>query len=159
MKNFTKFLSILFAAVIILSGCSSINAADSEKQAGDSEKRAADEKLALSYVTDYYNNGKKEERLKFVEESVHPDMQGKFRVNAKSGVSEEQKLKDPKVAEAVPYEDEDSKGSLVLIQSANDKEMIVLITDNKVTLSITPSPNAGSQDAFQDMRSEFKTAK
>jgi len=159
MKNFTKFLSILFAAVIILSGCSSNNATGSEKEAADSEERAADEKLALSYVTDYYNNEKKEERLKFVEESVHPDMQGGYRTNAKSGVSENQMLKDPKVAESVAYEDEESEGTLVLIQSANDKEMIVLITDNKVTLDFTPSPNAGSEDLYQDVRSEFKTAK
>ncbi|MGM1048902.1 MAG: hypothetical protein ACQEXX_22540 [Bacillota bacterium] len=150
MKNFTKFLSILFAAVIILSGCSSNNAADSEK-------RSSDEKLALSYITDYFN-GTKEDRMKFVEENVHPDMQGKFRIGAKSGVPDDQKLKDPKVAESVPYDDEDSKGSLVLIQSANDKEMIVLITDNKVTLSFAPSENAES-DVFQDMRSQFKTAK
>lgn len=79
------------------------------------------------YVTDYYNGAKKEDRLKFVDENVHPDMQGKLRVWAKSGASEDQKLKDPKVAESVPYDDGDTKGTLVLIQSANDKEMIALI--------------------------------
>ncbi|MCG7408787.1 hypothetical protein MH117_15250 [Paenibacillus sp. ACRRX] len=150
MKNFTKFLSILFAAVIILSGCSSNNAADSQD-------RSADEKLALSYVTDYYNGTKKEDRLKFVDENVHPDVQGRLRVWAKSGALEDQKLKDPKVAESVPYEDEDLKGTLVLIQSANDKEIIVMINDNKVYMGLAPSGNA--EDSFQDIRSSFKTAK
>ncbi|BFH65743.1 hypothetical protein [Paenibacillus azoreducens] len=150
MRNFTKFLSILFAAVIILSGCSSNNAADSQD-------RSADEKLALSYVTDYYNGTKKEDRLKFVDENVHPDVQGKLRQWAKLGASEDQKLKEPKVAESVPYEDEDSKGSLVLIQSANDKEMIVMIIDNKVYMGLTPSGNDG--DSYSEIRSSFKTAK
>ncbi|UNK18732.1 hypothetical protein MNQ98_01415 [Paenibacillus sp. N3/727] len=149
MKNFTKFLSILFAAVIILSGCSSNNAADSQD-------RSANEKLALSYVTDYHN-GTKEDRNKFVDESIHPDVQGKFRVGAKRAIPEDQQLKDPKVAESVAYDDGDTKGSLVLIQSADDKEMIALITENKVYMSF--SLENTSQDSYQEIRSSFKTAK
>ncbi|SYX87219.1 hypothetical protein [Paenibacillus alvei] len=86
MKNLTKFLSILLAAVIILSGCSSNNAADSQD-------RSADEKLALSYVTNYHN-GTKEAKTKFVDESIHPDVQGKFRVGAKRALPEDEQLKD-----------------------------------------------------------------
>lgn len=149
MKNFTKFLSILLAAVIILSGCSSNNAADSQD-------RSADEKLALSYVTNYHN-GTKEAKTKFVDESIHPDMQGKFRVGAKRALPEDEQLKDPKVVESVDYDDGDTKGSLVLIQSADDKEMIALITENKVYMSLAPSGNAG--DSYQEIRSQFKTAK
>ncbi|KJB88618.1 hypothetical protein AZ66_06200 [Paenibacillus sp. E194] len=149
MKNFSKFLSILLAAVIILSGCSSNNAADSES-------RAADEKLALSYVTNYHN-GTKEAKTKFVDESIHPDVQGKFRVGTKRALPEDEQLKEPKVAESVAYDDGETKGSLVLIQSADDKEIIALITENKVYMSLAPSGNAG--DSYQEIRSQFKTAK
>lgn len=148
MKNFTKFLSILLAAVIILSGCSSNNAAEQD--------RSADEKLALSYVTNYHN-GTKEAKTKFVDESIHPDVQGKFRVGAKRALPEDEQLKDPKVVESVDYDDGETKGSLVLIQSADDKEIIALITENKVYMSLAPSGNAG--DSYQDIRSQFKTAK
>ncbi|NWL86094.1 MULTISPECIES: hypothetical protein [unclassified Paenibacillus] len=151
MKNFAKFLSILFAAVIILSGCSSNNAADSKKL-------SSDEKLALSYVTDFYN-GTKEDREKFVEESVHPEIQALFRLGAASEASEDKKLKDPKVAESVPYDDEDGKGAVVLIQAANHQEMIVLIIDNKVAFGYAASENAESQELFDQMRSQFKAAK
>lgn len=59
--------------------------------------------------------------------------------------------------ESVDYDDGETKGSLVLIQSADDKEIIALITENKVYMSLTPSGNAG--DSYQDIRSQFKTAK
>ncbi|MDR0268065.1 hypothetical protein [Paenibacillus sp.] len=150
MKNFTKILSILFAAVIILSGCSS-------NKAADSQDRSADEKLALSYVTDYYNGTKKADREKFVDENIHPDLQGKSRVWAKSGASEDQKLKDPKVAESIPYDDGETKGSLVLIQSADDKEMIVLTTENKVYMHFSLQNTA--PDTYKEIRDGFKTAK
>jgi len=151
MKNFAKFLSILFAAVIILSGCSS------NKAAGP-KNLSSDEKLALSYVTDFYN-GSKEDREKFVEEKVHPEVQALFRLGAGSEVSEDQKLKDPKVAESVPYEDEDGKGSIVLIQAADDQEMILLIIDEKVAFGYAAAESAESQEVFDQMRSQFKTAK
>ncbi|OBY77873.1 hypothetical protein BBG47_19630 [Paenibacillus sp. KS1] len=149
MKNFTKFLSILLAAVIILSGCSSNNAADSQD-------RSADEKLALSYVTNYHN-GTKEAKTKFVDESIHPDVQGKFRVGAKRALPEDEQLKDPKVVESVDYDDGDTKGSLVLIQSADDKEMIALITENKVYMHFSLQNTA--PDTYDQIRSSFKTAK
>ncbi|WMT41258.1 hypothetical protein RE628_01190 [Paenibacillus sp. D2_2] len=151
MENFTKFLSILFAAVIILSGCSS-------NKSADSKKLSSDEKLALSYITDFYN-GTKEDREKFVDENVHPDVQALFRLGALGEVSEGEKLNNPKAVESVPYEDEDSKGSAVLIQAADDKEMIVLIIDDKVAFGYTASENAESQELYDQMRSQFKTAK
>ncbi|HEY4391510.1 MAG TPA: hypothetical protein VGN02_09210 [Paenibacillus sp.] len=151
MKNFTKFLSILFAAVIILSGCSS-------NKAADSKTLSSDEKLALSYITDFYN-GTKEDREKFVEESVHPEVQALFRLGAAGEVSEDEKLNDPKAVESVPYDDEDGKGSIVLIQAADDKEMIVLVIDDKVAFGYTASENAESQELYDQMRSQFKTAK
>lgn len=152
MKNFAKYLSILFAAVIILSGCSSNNNAAGLKEL------SVDEKMALSYVTDFYN-ATSADREKFVEESVHPEVQALFRLGAKGEVAEEEKLKDPKVAESVPYEDEDGKGSIVLIQAADDKEMILLIIDGKVAFGYSASDNPESKEMFEEMRSQFKTAK
>lgn len=82
-------------------------------------------------------------------------------LRAQSEAAEEKKYKEPKVAESVPFDDEEAglKGSLVLIQSSNDKEMILLNADNKVAYGYTPSEDAEMQKEFDELRAKFKTGK
>ncbi|MGO4371970.1 hypothetical protein AB4Z21_14495 [Paenibacillus sp. MCAF20] len=114
------------------------------------------EKLALEYVNEYINSEDAEAKKKFLEEKIHPDVQSIFQLGT-SSVNTADKWQNASVAETVNYESAGKKGTLTLIKADEDKEVIVLIMDDKIGWSYesTDSSDKGKK-AFEELRVDFK---
>ncbi|REK76456.1 hypothetical protein [Paenibacillus paeoniae] len=114
--------------------------------------------LALDHVNIYINGDDVAEKQKYVEKSVNPEVASLFLLGAASIRKEEEKFKNPFVAETVDFTgDNGAKGTLTLIKAEGDREIIVLVMDAKVTFAFfNENNNEEMQENYEKMRANFK---
>ncbi|RJE86699.1 hypothetical protein D3P07_16035 [Paenibacillus sp. 1011MAR3C5] len=167
-----KALVAAALAMALLAGCSQNSSNPSPSPNGQTEGSTKPEptkkpkkewveaqKLALDHVNIYLNGSDVTKKQKYVEESVNPEVASLFLLGAASIRKEEEKFINPTVAETVDFTGENgAKGTLTLIKADNNREIIVLVMDSKVTFAFFNENNSGEmQETYEKMRAHFKS--
>ncbi|MFF2888015.1 hypothetical protein [Paenibacillus sp. NPDC057967] len=160
------------ALSLLVAGCSQNQANPSASPNGQTEGSTKPEptkkpkkewveaqKLALDHVNIYLNGSDVAEKQKYVEESVNPEVASLFLLGTASIRKEEEKFKNPTVAETVDFKGENgAKGTLTLITADDNREIIVLVMDSKVTFAFFNENNSDEmQETYEKMRDHFKS--
>ncbi|MFD0715903.1 hypothetical protein [Paenibacillus sp. GCM10027626] len=119
---------------------------------------SASEKTALSYVNDFLNEKDVDKKKKYVEDHVVEEAKPLLLMVAAAPMPENDQYKNAKAVETVDFNEDGQKGSLVLIQADDAKEVAVLIVDGKVMIGFGNKSNGEDNAQFAEIRKKFKAA-
>lgn len=115
------------------------------------------EQLSLDFVNVYLNGDDAESKKKFATENVHDRTRSYYESVSNFILSKENKYQNVQVVESKEYSKDDINGTITLIKSDNDKEIIVLVTDGKISWGyISSESEEALVKVFTKLRSEFK---
>ncbi|MUT67381.1 hypothetical protein [Paenibacillus sp. NEAU-GSW1] len=171
MRKLLKWL--LFGAFIMVVGCS--NGTINETAKNDSAAKEtstqglsdtpkvngapaseleSDDNLALEFIEVYINGSNVKQKKKFLDEKISSDVQTIFLFGAHSEREEADKFLNPKQMKKKEYELEGKKGSLILFNNDQNKELIVDINEGKIAWYYSASDNKEQFDIIRKLMSE-----
>lgn len=139
-----KAFVLIILCVVLLSGC------------GAASGNSKHEQLALDYINQFVNSSDAEEKAKFLEDHIHPEIQPLFQLGLNAVSNEDSQYVNAKVLGSSEYNEEDVvDGAIVLISADGDKEAIVLINEGKIAFLFTPTSEL-IQGGYEELKAQIK---
>jgi len=146
---------VLLFLVMILTACGG-NGDKSGTSSKGTKKLTASEQIAIDFINLFRNSSEVEAKQKFIEDSVHPEMQPLFSMLVNAETDEDTMLLNPQVVKSTTYAiDGEDDGELVLVKADNQKEVIILISESKFAWLFEADVEETKQ-AYEELKTNFK---